>query len=217
MFNGAEIKLRDAQTAIKRLIALVTPVMTSNVQIISGVSGVRGNPVGTKRPVEFAEAFSSCLAQVRSVGDAVLKDKEALNLSGFNSWRESKKTECKNDPLLKFINDKRNSDLHTGDSPLSFTMHAFAFDSTVLGAPPSSTAILLIDGTGPYWVVDKGSPDERREPCKEIGHIAFTVRVVNAPSTHLGIALPSTDPITLLSLGKRYYANLIFEAKKAFV
>lgn len=216
MFDGAVIKLRDARTAMQRLNALVTPPVTSNVQIISGASGAKGDPVGTYKPVDFAEAFSSCIAQVRSVGDAVLKDKEALKLPGFSSWRESKKTECKNDPLLKFINDKRNSDLHAGDSSLSFTMHPFAFDSTALGAPPSSTAILLVDGTGPYWLIDEGSPGERRVPCKKIWHIAFTVTVANAPHTHLGIALPSTDPITLLGFGEKYYANLIFEAKKAF-
>ena len=216
MFNGAVIKLRDARTVMDRLNTLVIPPVTSNVQIISGPPGVKGDPIGTYKPVEFAEAFSSCVAQIRSVGDAVLKDKEAIKLTAFKAWRELKKDECKNDSLLKFINDRRNGDLHAGDSPLVFTMHPFSFNSMDLGAPPSPTATLLVDGTGPYWVVDQGSPRERRVPCKEIGHVVFTVAVVNAPDTHLGIALPSTDPVVILGFGEKYYANLLFEAKKTF-
>jgi hypothetical protein len=150
MFSGAVVKLRDARTAMDRLSTLVIPPVTSNVQIISGAPGVKGDPVGTNRPVEFAEAFSSCVEQVRSVGDAVLKDKEAIKMAGFPAWRELKKTECKNDPLLKFINDRRNGDLHAGDSPLVFTMHPFSFNSMAVGTAPSPTASLFVDGTGPY-------------------------------------------------------------------
>lgn len=216
MFGGAVIKLRDARTAMDRLIALVIPPVNSNVQIVSGSPGLKGDPVGTGSPVAFAEAFSSCVAQVRSVGDAVLKDKGANKLTGFPAWRESKKTECKNDALLEFINDRRNSDLHEGCSPLVFTMHPFSFNSGAVGSPPSPTASLFVDGSGPYWLIDQGTPFERQVPCEMLAGVAFTVAITNPPAKHLGRILRSTDPVSLLSLAEAYYANLLFEAKSKF-
>jgi len=217
MFSGAVIKLRDARTAMGRLSALVTPPVVSNVRIISGAPGLQGDPVGTGNPVAFAEVFSSCVAQIRSVGDAVLKDNEANKLPGFDSWRELKKTECKNDDLLRFINDRRNDDLHAGYSPLTFTMHPFSFSSSSIRAVPSPTAALLIDGTGPYWLVDQGTPRERQVPCETLEGIVFTVAIANPPATHQGSVFAATDPLTLLCLGEEYQANLLFEARSRFV
>ena len=216
MFGGAVIKLRDARTAMARLIGLIIPPVNSNVQIISGLPGPKGDAVGTSSPVAFAEAFSSCVAQVRSVGDAVLKDKEANKLTGFPAWRETKKTECKNDALLAFINDRRNGDLHEGCSPLVFTMHPFSFNSGAIGLPPSPAASLFIDGSGPHWLVDQGTPLERHVPCDVSAGVAFTVAIANPPTKHLGSILQSTDPISILSLAEGYYAKLLFEAKSKF-
>lgn len=216
MFSGAVIKLRDARTAMERLTGLVLPPVTSNIQIISGPPGPKGNPVGTDSPVKFAEAFSSCVAQVRSIGDAVLKNSEAKKQAGFPPWKELKKSECQNDELLRFINDRRNSDLHNGCSPLTFSMHPFAFNSGAVGAVPSSTASLFIDGTGPHWLVDQGTARERQVACEASQGVAFTVAVANPPIRHLGSILQSTDPIALLRVAEQYYANLVFEARSRF-
>jgi len=90
MFEGADIKLQDARTAIQRLRSQVKPPLVTNVQFKSGPSGVSGQLVGIADPVVFSEAFSSCVTRARSVGDAVLKDKTAMNLPGFKRWREEK-------------------------------------------------------------------------------------------------------------------------------
>jgi hypothetical protein len=186
------------------------------VQIISGPPGLKRDPAGASNPVAFAEAFSSCVAQVRSVGDAVLKDQEANKQAGFQKWRNSKKNECKNDDLLRFINDRRNADLHEGYSPLAFTMHPFSFNSETVGPAPSPAANLFVDGTGPYWIVDQGTPHERRLPVESMGNVLFSVAIVNPPTMHLGSALPSTEPGAILRLAEGYYANLLFEARQTF-
>jgi len=213
---SASVKLRDARIAMQRLRDLVTPHVVSNIMFVSGASGVKSDPIGTSDPVAFAEAFSSCVAQVRSVGDAVLKNKEARKMPGFSNWRELKKKECLNDELLRFLNQRRNDDLHEGFSPLSFVMHPFCFTTETVGAAPSPTAILFIDGTGPHWLVDQGTPHERRLSCGPLKGIAFTVAVANPPAMHLGKILPGTDPVMLLILAEAYYANLLFEARSKF-
>lgn len=216
MFDGAVLKLRDAGAAIDRVKALVTVPMYSNVQIISGPTGLRGNLAGTNDPVAFAEAFSSCVAQVRSIGDAVLKDREANQQDGFKDWRESKRKECEQDDLLRFINDKRNADLHEGYSPLVFTMNIFSFNTTTDGAAPSAAAILVVNGTGPYWIVDQGTVHERRLPVTSVGDVSFTVALAEPPASHLGGCLSSTEPVAILCLAEGYYRDLLFEARKRF-
>ena len=216
MFEGAIVKLQDARTAIERLRSLVIPPHVSNVRIVSGPSGVSGNEVGTRDTVAFSEAFSSSVAQIRSVGDAVLKDKMAMALSGFKSWRDVKIIECKNDDLLKFINDKRNSDLHSGFRPLVFMMQAFAFSNRNVGVARSPSAVLQVDGTGPYWIVDPQTPQERRIPCELREGYKFTVAIVDPPLVHRGIPLPSSDPINICALAEKFYAELLFEARSMF-
>jgi len=216
MFEGAKAKLQDARTAIERLRALVISPVVSNIRIESGPSGISGNAVGTRDTIAFSEAFSSSVAQVRSVGDAVLKNKKAMTIPGFKSWRDAKIDECKNDDLLKFINDKRNSDLHSGFRPLVFMMQALAFSTRNLGVAPSPSAVLQVDGTGPYWIVDPQTPQERRIPCELREGYKFTVAIVDPPLVHRGIPLPSSDPINICALAEKFYAELLFEARSMF-
>lgn len=214
MFKGADIKLQDARTAIKRLRALIRPPLETNIRIKSGPSGACGDSVGIDDPVVFSEAYSSCVAQVRSIGDAILKDKAANKLPGFEEWREEKKDECKNDNLMKFINDRRNDDLHAGDRSLSFTMNAHEFSSGGVGIKPFIGATLRIDGTGPYWI-NMENPDERH-PCKVQKGFVFTASIVNPPTMHMGKPLPSSDPVTVCDMAEKYYTELLREARHLF-
>jgi len=150
------------------------------------------------------------------VGDGVLKDKMAMTLPGFESWRAVKINECKTDDLLKFINDKRNSDLHSGFRPLVFAMQAYAFSNSNVGVAPSPSAVLRIDGTGPYWIVDPETPQERRNPCELQEGYTFTVAHIDPPLMHRGTPLPSSDPVTVCALAEKYYAELLFEARSTF-
>ena len=214
MFEGADKKLQDARAAIRRLKALVRPPLVTNVQIRSGPSGMSGELVGVDDPVTFSEAFSSCVVQVRAVGDAVLKDKEANKLPAFRKWRETKKDECRNDDLMKFINDRRNDDLHEGDSPLTFAMHPRTF--VITGAVPTlpKGAVLRVNGTGPYWIIPS-TPDERHPYVIQDGCV-FTVAIIDPPTMHRGRPLTASDPVTICATAEKYYTDLLREARRLF-
>jgi len=216
MFENASDKLNDARIALERLQSLVTQPVVSNIQIISGPQRSAGDAEGTLNPVAYAEAFSSCLAQIRAIGDAIIKNKNANTLPGFGSWRDSKKTECQNDSLLRFINEARNADLHEGRCPLLFTMHPFSFESDRVGPAPSTNAVLVIDGRGPQWIIDRGTPNERRSPVEPNGIIYYTVAISNPPVIHLQNPLSSTTPTAILHQAESYYSRLLYEARSTF-
>ena len=220
MFQGAEAKLRTSRIAFERLATMLFPLEVSSIQITSGspeAHDLLGTSVGTHDPVALAEPFSSCLAQVRAVRDSVIKDDEARKVARFDARTRSKTSECKSDDLMKFTNDRRNLDLHAGHNYLVSTTHVFSLDDNTLGAPPSSGAALVLDGTGPSWLVDQGTPDERHLPCKmPDGSVTFSVAIATPPATHLGSALTETDPITILKVAMDYYARLLHEAKSKF-
>jgi len=216
MFEGATAKLQDARTALYRLRGLARPAVETNIQIISGATARQIDPVGTDDPVAFSEAFSSCVAHIRSVGDAVLKDKRAQQVSGFQEWRELRILECRSDELLKFVNDQRNSDLHEGLSCLTFAMQTWRFSSDDIRGAPSPGAILFLDSTGPYWLVEQGTPRERRVACANPKGYLLSVAVARPPTTHKGRPFTSRDPVSLCEIAESYYAELLFEAKTRF-
>lgn len=213
MFENAEVKLRDARTALERLRSLATDPQRSNIQIISGSSGPAGDPVGTVDPVAFAEGFSSSLAQLNSMEDIILKDLEANAHSAFHPFRKAKMRQCKSDELIRFINKNRNSDLHAGNGPLVYTMYPIAFDTANLGPAPTESAILRVDGTGPYWIIHFRTPHERRVAVQSAGQVRFNVAIANPPRTHLQQPVSPNDPISVLHLAETYYANLLHEAR----
>jgi len=222
MFEGAETKLQDARTAIKRLQALVKPPLATNIQIKSGPSGVSGDVVGTDDPVAFSEAFSSCVAQIRSVGDAVLVtsrnqtkiEEREKRWPGFKNWRKEKISECRSDELMKFIDARRNDDLHEGDRCLSFTMHPYNFSSERVGAALPPGAALRVSGTGAYWIFPD-TPDERHPYVVQDGSV-FTAAIINPPTMHKGEPLPSTDPVTVCAMAEKYYTELLREVRRLF-
>jgi len=222
MFEGADKKLQDVRAAIRRLKALVKPPLVTNVQIRSGPSGMSGDLVGTDDPVAFSEAFSSCVAQVRAVGDAVLVtsrnqmkiEEREKRRPGFKKWRQEKVRECKNDPLMCFVNDQRNADLHEGDSPLTFTMHPCTF--VITGAVPAlpKGAVLRINSTGPYWIIPS-TPDERHPYVIQDGCV-FTVAIIDPPTMHRGRPLTASDPVTICATAEKYHTDLLREARRLF-
>lgn len=216
MFEGATRKLENARTAIDRLKALTELAVTSNIQIVHSSSLSQIDPLGTGAPLAFAEAFSSSVTHVRAIGDAVFKNELAAQLPGFAAWREAKISFCKDDELLKFIADQRNFDVHEGATPLTFAMQAWAFSSAMTGPAPADDAVLLVDGSGPYWLVAQGTSRERRVPCVIRPGFQVTVALGDPPATHKGRPLQSRDPLSICILAERFYSDLVFEAKGRF-
>ena len=216
MFEGATRKLEDARTAVNRLKALTEPAVVSNIRIVHSASLDQIDPLGTADPLALAEALSSSVTHVRAVGDAVFKDKLADPLPGFAAWRKAKISFCKDDQLLKFIEDQRNFDVHEGATPLTFAMQAWAFSSEMTGPAPADDAVLLVDGSGPYWLVARGTSRERRVPCVFRPGFQVTVALADPPETHQGRPLQFRDPLSICVVAERFYSHLVFEAKGRF-
>ena len=216
MFEGATRKLEDARTAIDRLKALAEPAVTSNIRIVDSSSLNQVDPLGTGDPLALAEAFSSSVTHVRAVGDAVFKDKLANTLPGFPAWRKAKISVCKDDELLKFIADQRNFDVHEGATPLTFAMQAWAFSSAMTGPTPADDAVLLVDGSGPYWLVARGTSRERRVPCVIRPGFQVSVALADPPAAHQGRPLQPRDPLSICVVAERFHSDLVFEAKERF-
>jgi len=228
MFEYATEKLQDARIALDRLRSFIKPLVESNVKIISGPSGENGNVVGITEPVAFSEAFSSCIMQIRSVGDATLKLNEKVELKQlfdkhkivkYIEWKtgieDFHKTLNENE-VIGFVHKSRIDNFHFGMSPISYALHGFNFSTDELGKKPSPDATWIIDGKGIFWLVNAGTPKERRIPCEIKDGFTFTASIINPPTMHLKKVLPSNDPITVCEIALNYYEELLFEAKKKF-
>lgn len=156
------------------------------------------------------------VAQVRAVGDAILKDRDANKLPGFQIWRDTRKLECMGDDVLKFINDRRNSDLHEGNTSLVFAMHPRSFNSERVrtSMPPGTT--LYVGGTGTYWITGRGTPDDRRVPCEGLQDYYISAAVLDPPTSHLGRPVQSDDPVSICEMALRYYELMLWDARKQF-
>ena len=212
MFEAADRKLHNARTALQRLRALVKPPLVTNVQIISGPGN--GEIVGIEDPLAFSEAFSSCVAQVRSVGDAIRNDATANKLPDFKEWIKAKIAECMSDELMTFIRDRRNSDLHEGECPFSFRMHPCTFVITDVVPTLPKGAVLRVNGTGPYWILPN-TLDERH-PYEIPNGAVFTVAIIDPPTMHKGKPLTASDPVTICAMAEKYYTELLREARHLF-
>ncbi len=157
---------------------------------------------------EFAECFSAFLAAIRSVPDALRKD-----LRGQKKWRpwfDAREKEMRADPLISFLFDLRNRDLHEGEHRLVFSTHVAHMR---IRNRPGAAFVLGADG--PYWVYDQGQPSERREPVRE-GLYSTSVGIANPPTLHRGRPIIDDSPVGLCRLAVRYFEGLLGEAMKKF-
>lgn len=234
MFEYATEKLQDARTALERVRSMVIPPNESNIKFVSGPEGVCGDIVGIIDQGAFSEAFSSCIIQIRAVGEAVLnvdelefngikvKEKELKEKNQYKHFRNWKEEKIKNHKalnegeLINFIKEKRIADFHYGVSTLAFTMYGHNFSTNDLGRKPSPDATWIINGKGIFWIINKGTPEERLIPCEINEGCTFAVAIINPPTLYLHKPLPSTDPISICITALKYYEELLFEAKNKF-
>jgi hypothetical protein len=171
--------------------------------------------------------------QIRSVGDAILKladpeveSKKELKvliddnkIIDYKEWVKGKISLHKslnNGEVIDFVRVTRIDNFHFGMSPISYALHGFNFSTDELGKKPSPDATWIIDGKGIFWLVNAGTPKERRIPCEIKDGFTFTASIINPPTMHLKKVLPSNDPITVCEIALNYYEELLFEAKKKF-
>ena len=234
MFEYASEKLNDAHSALEILQTLVILPDESNIRFVSGPEGGSSDKVSIANPAAFSNAFSSCVYQIRAVGEAVLNvDKLKINgirvkekelnennqLDVFRNWKKQKCNFHKSlgvGELLYFIHNYRIDDFHYGINSLAFTMYGHKFSTNGIGDKPSPDAEWFVNGKGVFWLVNKGTAKERCIPCKIKVGLSFDVTIINPPMFHLGKVLTSTDPISICKTALNYYEEFLFEAKNNF-
>jgi hypothetical protein len=199
---------------------LAKPAIKTNIRI-TNFESEQIDPIGTDDPPGFEEAFSSCVFQIRAVGEAILNDQKSSKLGNLMEWKSSKMKEFEADELLQFIRNWRRHDFHSSSkssSSLTFVMQAYAISlsNSTTGAPPEPGATLLLNEKGLYWRIEQGTAREHEVPYVPRPGFYVTVAVPNPPATHQGKPLPSRDPVTLCALAEKFYAEMLFEAKTKF-
>ena len=188
MFAGAEQKLEDAWTILQQL------------------------EVAADAPA-FRSLFNSFLSASRAITYALQKG--GARLRGFDEWYVEKQAEMKADDLLRFIHKARTEDFHEGKHRLVFDTYIAHLSGGEAGPPPAPGAPLIIGADGPFWLMDEGTPRERRIPVRR-GSFATRIAIANPPRTHMGSNLEQTDPLSICRLALGYLQNLVHEAKTRF-
>jgi hypothetical protein len=188
VFERTTTKLEDAQTILDNL-------------------------KGASDALTFRSSFNSFLSAARAITNAL--QKEGDKIKGFDDWYSKKQEQMKKDETLRFIHDARTEDFHEGKHKLRFGTYISHFSSKQAGSRPADS-LLSIQAEGPFWVVDKGTPKERRIPIKKGGSWTIQVSIENAPINHLGEKLEKNDPLTICQLALEYFGNLVYEAKDKF-
>ncbi len=182
MFGQTETKLEDARLALEGMKSATDPL-------------------------SFRSQFSAFLQHARAITYALQKD--GRHIPGFEEWYNGKQQEMGGDELLKFICDARDEDVHEGKHRLDFGTHIQHLSLDAAGPPPSPGAALVMGREGPLWIVDRGTPQERRIPIKKGGVWTTWVSMKGAPTVHLGKSLERNDPLTVAQLALDYYASVL--------
>lgn len=162
--------------------------------------------------IRFKSAFQSFLSNCRAVTFALQKEGKRLAL--FPDWYKHKQKEMREDELLRLIHDMRTDDFHEGEHHLQFGTHVEHLSTESVGPPPEPNASLRIGPDGPYWVVYRGTPQERRIPIVEGSSHTISVGLKTPPKTHRGQQLSDVSPVTLCQLAITYMEDLVYEARE---
>lgn len=162
---------------------------------------------------KFRASFNSFLSHSRAV--TYVLQKEGKRINGFSSWYDKKQKEMRSDELLRFVHNARTDDFHKGKPQLRSSTYIKSFSTNQAKKPSDPKASMIIGSEGVFWVVNKGTPKERRVPIKE-GKKYTSVVIDKVPQKHLGKRIAKKDPIYLSQLVLNYLENLVHEAKTTF-
>jgi hypothetical protein len=161
----------------------------------------------------FRSLFNSFLSAARAITYALQKD--AKKLRGFTEWYAEKQAQMTADDLLRFIHDARIEDFHKGRHALDSFTYIHHFSPEEAGPSPAPGALPVIGAEGAFWIVDEGTPRERRIPIKA-GSFVTMIRIANPPRMHMGRVLERADPLSICRLALAYLENLVHEAESRF-
>ena len=146
----------------------------------------------------------------------VLLEQGAKASAQSRQWFGAKKAERRNDELLQYLFEARNSDEHGLEETTEF--HPGQLKIGVRG--PGLSRGIRIDGTfGPGQNVRVTSLDglpvgvEHKPPRIALAAVhARGNRTLLPPTKHKGVLLPDQEPLTVAALALTYVENLVSEA-----
>jgi hypothetical protein len=163
----------------------------------------------------FRTTFCAFLSAAQAVVSALRKD--GARHDGFRKWHNVRVAAMQQDPLMRFVLDARNADLHEGRHRLLFNTHVERFETAKAGDPPGGyPASMTFGPEGPAWVVDEGKPTRRVVPIRQGGSWITVVAIADGPSTHKGHQLTPNDPVSVCGLAADYLGELVHDAEQRF-
>ncbi len=168
-----------------------------------------------KNAVEFRALFNSFLSNCRAITYAL--QEEGNHIEGFDRWYSEKQEEMSKDQLLRFIHNARIDDFPRGVSRVVFPgTYVERFSTSEAGPPPAGNAKIVIGSEGIYWLIDQGTPRERRIPITRGGIWRTEAVLANAPTEHKGKTIEKNDPVSICTFALQYLSDLVYEAKEKF-
>lgn len=176
--------------------------------------------------VSFTALFSALLTACRSIPDVIDREvKPVLRankseagkklLAEFTQWAAAKSKERRErNSLLEFIETARDEDVHEGKHRLIFPqLHVTSASVSTEGGPPGTSAVVF-NPDGAFYVVDDGTPYQRRVPVAM--HAAVAVHLDTPLTLHLGQKIDVPNPVEAGSIAVHYYADLAWDARQRF-
>ncbi len=158
--------------------------------------------------------FSAFISAGRSVTFSLQSDLKKFE--GFSEWYSDKQKEMKDDELLRFFKDLRDSDIHTGKQNIESSIFIKGpVNSKNWKNRPEGSSI-RITGRGVFFVENPDTPFEKVTPAEIPNTKVHKFGFRNPPSRHNNKNLSSQEPIYLCELYKKYLEDLVKEAKMTF-
>jgi hypothetical protein len=162
---------------------------------------------------DFERYFAAFISAGRSVTFSLQLD--LRNIDGFSEWYSVKQQEMKEDELLKFFKDLRNSDIHTGKPNTSSSIFIKGpVDSKKWENRPRGSSI-KVTGRGVYYVKNPDTPFEEVIPAQFPNKTIHKIGFKNPPTRHNGKII-NQNPVSLCKLYIDYLNELVKEAKIFF-
>jgi hypothetical protein len=163
----------------------------------------------------FQDSWYSFLTASKNIYDIFKKGADTTTPQS-RQWLGGKKRERRQDPLLQYLFEARNSDQHGLDFSLQTVERAVAW-----GPKPGHSRHMRVDGTIGAEINLRIQPlDGLPPPPMEITPAHAYLRAVTArgnvvyqpPAMHLGLPIPDNSPLAVADLALAYFEKLIDEA-----
>lgn len=164
---------------------------------------------------EFRESWENFLFRIERAWE--LTERKLRGKKGFEKWHKPYTILRKKDPLLIFLKQARNSEMHSTSSTVSKPLKLILEDKTGRGLTVNSISSKLEKGTltidiGTYDLLpDLGVNIVPTEP--ELVKIKNRGKWYHPPWTHLMEKIYDLNPVSIAEMGHKFYSTYVTEAE----